>query len=71
VEVGILPDHFLTSEWYESDLEAVFRPCWLYAGHDSEIAQPRSCIAFQLGTDEVIIMRSVIDKPVRYGGTLL
>ncbi|WP_166556043.1 aromatic ring-hydroxylating dioxygenase subunit alpha [Mycolicibacterium sp. CBMA 226] len=57
VETGISKEHFLTQDWYERDLEAVWRPRWHYAAHESELSEPRSYVTFKLGDDEVIITR--------------
>ncbi len=49
--------HFVTSDWYERDVEAVFRPRWHYAAHVSQLPKPGSFVTFRLGDDEVVICR--------------
>lgn len=48
---------FLGDEWYVRDLEAVFRPRWLLAGHVDELRRLRSYLTVSLGAEEVVIRR--------------
>lgn len=53
-------DWFLGEEWFRRDLEAVFRPKWLVAGHVDELndtSQGHPYITYSLGNEEVVIRR--------------
>jgi Rieske 2Fe-2S family protein len=66
VETGVSKEHFVTPEWHERDLAAVFRPRWHYAAHVSELAQPGSYLTFRLADDEVVITRAATGDLVAY-----
>ena len=63
---GVSKDHFVSEDWLERDLAAVFRPRWLYVGHASELPNPGSFITYSLGKDEVIICRTLEMSLVAY-----
>jgi phenylpropionate dioxygenase-like ring-hydroxylating dioxygenase large terminal subunit len=60
-DLGPPKDWFLSDSWHERDLEAIFRPRWLLAGHVSELAQSHRnrypYITYRLGSEEVLIRR--------------
>ncbi len=66
VKTGVPRECFVTPEWHQRDLEAVFRPRWHYAAHVSERAAPGSFVTFALGDDEVVITRSAVGELVAY-----
>ena len=55
--VGPPKDMFLDPAWFERDLEAIFRPRWMFAGHVDEISESGRYITFSLGDDQVLILR--------------
>jgi len=54
-DTGPPKEWFLGEEWFTRDLQAVFRPRWLLAGHWDEISQPGQYLIYSLGTDEVLV----------------
>jgi hypothetical protein len=57
---GPAKEWFLGEEWHERDLEAIFRPKWLIAGHLDELdADPSGYgyITYSLGREQVLIRR--------------
>ncbi len=48
---------FLDAEWFRRDLEAIFRPKWLLAGHINELDEPGRYLTYSLDSSEVIICR--------------
>src|ERR1700709_1734378 len=42
---------------FHADLETVFYPGWLFAGHSCEVAEPGQYLTFTLGTESVIVAR--------------
>jgi phenylpropionate dioxygenase-like ring-hydroxylating dioxygenase large terminal subunit len=53
-----LPRDFYTSpEWFERDLESVFRRRWLFVCHVSEIPEPYDHTTFELGNESIIVAR--------------
>jgi phenylpropionate dioxygenase-like ring-hydroxylating dioxygenase large terminal subunit len=48
---------FLGDEWFARDIDAVFRPRWLLAGHLDEISAPGAYLTYSLASEEVFIRR--------------
>ncbi|HWI21648.1 MAG TPA: aromatic ring-hydroxylating dioxygenase subunit alpha [Baekduia sp.] len=48
---------FLDEAWFRRDLEAVFKPRWLLAGHVTELSTPGAYLTYALGEDEVVIQK--------------
>ena len=57
---GAPKETFLGEEWHERDLEAIFRPRWLIAGHVDELdggGSGHGYITYSLGREEILIRR--------------
>ena len=54
-ETGPPPSWYFDPEWFERDMEAIYRPRWMLAGHVSEIAKPGQLLTYALGADEALI----------------
>jgi phenylpropionate dioxygenase-like ring-hydroxylating dioxygenase large terminal subunit len=53
-----LPRDFYTSQdWFETDVERVYRRRWLYVCHVSEIAKTGDYVTFELGADSIVVAR--------------
>lgn len=50
-------EYYITPEWYERDLEVVFRSRWLFAGHASSIPDEGDYFLFELGPDSYVVVR--------------
>lgn len=57
---------FVTDEWFERELEVIFRRRWNFAGHVDEIASKNAYITLTLGSDEVVVRRDVQGAAVAY-----
>lgn len=68
---------YFDSGIYQRELDRVFRPCWLFAGHESEVAAPGDYVTRRLGVDPVILARDengqlqVLLNSCRHRGTML
>ncbi len=49
--------YYLADEIFAAELDAVFRPGWLFAGHSCELLNAGDYLVFSLGTDSVIVVR--------------
>lgn len=49
--------YYLDDDLFHAELNAVFRPGWLFAGHSCELANAGDYLVFSLGTDSVIVVR--------------
>lgn len=53
-----LPQEYYDSEqWFERDLDMIFRRRWLFAGHASTIPNPGDYFLFELHNDSYIVIR--------------
>jgi glycine betaine catabolism A len=50
-------EYYVNQGVFAAELESVFRPAWLFAGHSCELAKPGDFLTFTLGDDSVIIVR--------------
>lgn len=57
--VGPPKEMFLDPDWFERDLDAIWRPRWMFAGHIEEISSVGQYITYSLGTDQVLIRKDV------------
>jgi PAH dioxygenase large subunit len=48
---------FADVEIFDQELERIFRRCWLFVGHESEIASPGDYVTRKMGRDPVILTR--------------
>lgn len=55
--VGPPREAFLSQEWFQRDLDAVFLPRWHLAAHADELREPGAFVTFNLGAHEVIVSR--------------
>ena len=53
---------FVDQEIYQQELEQVFGRCWLYLGHESQIARPNDFYATYMGEDPVLLTRDAKGK---------
>jgi len=49
---------FTSSEWYDRDLQVMFRPRWQLAAHSSELREPGTLMRFTSGPDEAVVVRA-------------
>jgi Rieske 2Fe-2S family protein len=49
--------YYVDDDVFAAELDAVFRPGWLFAGHSCELTEPGDFLTFTLGNDSVIIVR--------------
>jgi Rieske 2Fe-2S family protein len=53
-----LPREFYTSpEWFQRDLERIFRRRWLFVCHVSEIPKPGDYTTLEIGDDSIVVAR--------------
>jgi nitrite reductase/ring-hydroxylating ferredoxin subunit len=78
LDQGQLPvELFGDAELYQRELASIFGRCWLFVGHESEIATPGDFVARRIGEDEVLLVRSdqgkvnVLLNHCRHRGTQL
>lgn len=48
---------FFSQELYLAELNHIFRTCWLFLGHESQVPKPGDYIANYMGEDPVIVWR--------------
>jgi Rieske 2Fe-2S family protein len=54
---GLPAAYYLEKEIFVAELDSVFRPGWLFAGHSCELSAPGDYLVFSLGADSVIVVR--------------
>lgn len=47
----------------EQELKSIFKSCWLFVAHESEIAQPGDYVTRKMGRDPVIVTRDENGRP--------
>ncbi len=55
--VGPPRESFVSGDWYQQDIDRIFRRGWMMAAHSSELAEPGSFVTFALDKDELLIVR--------------
>ncbi|MSQ32583.1 MAG: aromatic ring-hydroxylating dioxygenase subunit alpha [Dehalococcoidia bacterium] len=48
---------FSDSDLYQQELEQVFGRCWLFIGHESQVAKPNDFVANYMGEDPILLTR--------------
>ncbi len=48
---------FLDRDVYDQEQERVFQRCWLFLGHESQLAKPRDFFTTYMGEESVIVVR--------------
>ena len=48
---------FVSDAIYRLEVERIFDRCWLFVGHETEIAEPGDYVTRRMGSDQVIVMR--------------
>jgi phenylpropionate dioxygenase-like ring-hydroxylating dioxygenase large terminal subunit len=65
-DTGPPKEWFFGEEWFARDIDTVFRPRWLLAGHLAEITAPGAYLTYSLGSEEVFIRRDAEDRVHAY-----
>ncbi len=50
-------DYYLSSEWFEHEMDRLFSRQWLYAGHVSEIPRTGDFLVREVGDESIIVVR--------------
>jgi glycine betaine catabolism A len=50
-------DYYLSSEWFEHEMDVLFSHQWLYAGHISEIPRTGDFLVREVGDESVLVVR--------------
>ncbi|MBV8201937.1 MAG: Rieske (2Fe-2S) protein, partial [Acidobacteria bacterium] len=50
-------EYFVSPEIFHAERERIFARSWLLAGHQSQLAEPGSCLLFELERESVLVVR--------------
>ena len=53
---------FIDEDIYKQELEQVFGRCWLFIGHESQVAKPNDFTAAYMGEDPILLTRDARGK---------
>ena len=56
---------YVNEDVFQQEMEQIFRRCWLFLGHESQVPNPGDFVISRMGTEEVILVRDRKDKQVR------
>ena len=56
---------YVTEDIFQQEMEQIFRRCWLFLGHESQLPNPGDFVISRMGTEEVILVRDRKDKQIR------
>src|SRR5215510_13805653 len=56
---GLVSPHiFVDRDIYQRELTAIFARCWLYLGHESQLARPGDFLTTYMGADPVLVTKA-------------
>jgi phenylpropionate dioxygenase-like ring-hydroxylating dioxygenase large terminal subunit len=56
---------YVNEDIFWQEQEQIFRRCWLFLGHESQIPNPGDFYIARMGTEEVVVVRDRKDKQIR------
>lgn len=60
-EIGVFAlerEAYVEPEWFDREMELLFRPGWIFAGHVSEVAEPDQYLTVSWGDENAVILRT-------------
>jgi Rieske 2Fe-2S family protein len=56
--VGIPRELYLSADLFEGEIAGIFQRSWLYAGHESQLAEPGAYVTTEIGDESVVVTRT-------------
>ena len=56
---------YINQDVFEQEMEQIYRRCWLFLGHESQLRNPGDFFVSRMGTEEVLVVRDRKDKRIR------